>query len=64
MKLGNDALIAGYLSEAEKQFVNAIKELKKTGINDLRLAKARNSAANALLRDGKPTKMLPTFIIS
>jgi tetratricopeptide (TPR) repeat protein len=61
MKQAYDALVQGYLAEAEKQYVNAIRELKKTGIKDLRLAKARNAVANVSLRDGDLLDARQTF---
>lgn len=61
MRQGSDLLVQGRLADAEKQFVNAIRELKKTGINDIRLAKARNSAANVSLRDGNLLDAKNTF---
>lgn len=61
MRQGFDMLTQGRLAEAEKQFVSAIRELKKTGINDIRLAKARNAAANVSLRDGDLLDAKNTF---
>ncbi len=61
MKQGYDSLVQGYLAEAEKHYLDAIHELKKTGVKDVRLAKARNSVANVFLRDGKLLDAKQTF---
>lgn len=61
MKQGNTALLQGYLKKADENYTKAIQELKKTGIHDLRLAKARNAAANALLRQGNVLDAKQTF---
>lgn len=61
MKKGHDDLVAGALKQAEQNYDLAIKELKKTGKSDLRLAKARNASANVLLRQGKVLDAKTTF---
>lgn len=61
MKKGHDDLVAGALKGAEQNYDLAIKELKKTGKSDLRLAKARNASANVLLRQGKVLDAKTTF---
>ncbi len=61
MKQGYDSLVQGYLPQAEKSYLDAIHELKKTGVKDVRLAKARNSVANVSLRDGKLLEAKETF---
>jgi tetratricopeptide (TPR) repeat protein len=52
-KEAHDALVQGYLADSQKHYLDAIRELKKTGIKDLRLAKSRNSLGGVYLRDGK-----------
>lgn len=61
MKKGYDDLVAGALKQSEQNYDLAIKELKKTGKSDLRLAKARNASANVLLRQGKVLDAKTTF---
>ncbi|MBS1989768.1 MAG: tetratricopeptide repeat protein [Cyanobacteria bacterium SZAS LIN-3] len=52
-QLGKDAFAQGYYEEAEKQFLAAIRELKKTNLKDERLLKSRIALGQAYLRDGK-----------
>jgi tetratricopeptide (TPR) repeat protein len=61
MQQGYDAFVQGRLDESEKQYTLAIRELKKTGASDLRLAKARNATANTLLRAGNLLEAKQTF---
>lgn len=51
--LGNDSYFQGYFEEAQKNYLAAIRELKKTNIKDDRLMKSRNNLGSAYLRDGK-----------
>lgn len=52
-KQGNDSFFQGYYEDAEKHYLQAIRELKKTNQKDERLLKTRNSLGQAFLKDGK-----------
>src|ERR1044071_5813628 len=45
-KLGNDAYFAGYYDVAEKNYIDAMRELKKTNTVDERWLKTRNNLGN------------------
>ncbi len=51
-KLGKDALAQGSYEDAQKHFLAAVHELKKTNIKDERLMKSRNALGLAYLRNG------------
>lgn len=52
-KKGNEDFFQGYFDSAEKNFILAIRELKKSSAKDERIIKARNNLGSAYLRDGK-----------
>lgn len=52
-KKANEDFFQGYFSEAQKNYIAAIRELKKSSTKDERIIKARNNLGSAYLRDGK-----------